>query len=153
MNYTVENESDGVVVCGPLYYKSFNGLIEPLTKKVYRHKDHPEGNLTIKRIATEAYNTGIARGFFKEQDSPYKQLSHAMSELGEAFESMRKGENGLCFELEECNGVQVPFGVASELADVIISVSCLAGMLNIDIEKAVKAKLEYNKVRPCKRVT
>lgn len=153
MNYVVKKDQDGIIINGPLYYKNFKGEFEPVTKKVYKHKDHPEGNLTIRRIATEAYHTGIARGFFKEDDSPYKQLSHTMSELGEAFESMRKGENDLYFELEECNGVKVPFGAASELADTIISVTCLAIMLDIDIEKAIKAKLEYNKVRPLKRTT
>jgi hypothetical protein len=43
-----------------------------------------------------------------------------------------------------------PVGVPSELADIIIRVLDAAAAWNIDIEQAVREKMEYNKGRPYK---
>jgi NTP pyrophosphatase (non-canonical NTP hydrolase) len=40
------------------------------------------------------------------------------------------------------------YGIPSELADIIIRVMDIGGLYGIDIDKAVKEKLQYNESRP-----
>lgn len=41
-----------------------------------------------------------------------------------------------------------PVGVPSELADAVIRIADLCGLYGIDLEKAVKEKLSFNRTRP-----
>jgi len=41
-----------------------------------------------------------------------------------------------------------PEGVASELADTVIRICDLAGMLGLDLGKAIVEKMVYNETRP-----
>lgn len=43
-----------------------------------------------------------------------------------------------------------PEGIPSELADIVIRVSDICGRYGIDLEAAIKEKMEYNKNRPYK---
>jgi NTP pyrophosphatase (non-canonical NTP hydrolase) len=66
------------------------------------------------------------------------------SEVSEALEAWREGSGfGVDFD---ANGK--PVGLASELADVVIRVADMCGYFGIDLERAVLAKLEYNRTRP-----
>ena len=82
-----------------------------------------------------------------------------VSELGEAQEALRHNYftpahiwgkiyapvfTTMIFEQYVKNSVE------DELADVFIRLGDLCGYLNIDIEKHIKAKMEYNKGRPRK---
>jgi NTP pyrophosphatase (non-canonical NTP hydrolase) len=69
------------------------------------------------------------------------------SEVSEALEDYRK--NAMPTQLwKSCTGDKKPSGIPSELADIIIRVMDLCGLYGIDIDKAVKEKLQYNESRP-----
>jgi NTP pyrophosphatase (non-canonical NTP hydrolase) len=78
------------------------------------------------------------------------------SELSEALEDYRAGKkvNELTYEhkrtLNEPNLPPKPCGIPSEMADVIIRVLHFCGKHEIDIEKAVLEKMQYNESRPYK---
>jgi len=84
-----------------------------------------------------------------------------VSELGEALEAHRCGkmcnddififsigwlEEGIFPEIDYENNIKGTF--EEEIADTFIRLADLCGYLKIDIEKHIKAKLEYNKTRP-----
>lgn len=67
------------------------------------------------------------------------------SELSEALEDYR---NGFAAAQIYYGDRQKPCGVPIELADVLIRIGDLCGYFGIDLEQAVKEKLQYNKGRP-----
>jgi NTP pyrophosphatase (non-canonical NTP hydrolase) len=74
-----------------------------------------------------------------------QQIALMHSELSEALECYRDGEMQLTFDDKG-----KPLGYPSELADVIIRIVDQAYELNIDLDKAVTAKMAYNATRPYK---
>lgn len=80
-----------------------------------------------------------------------EKLMLMVSELGEALEFYRNDNEGQGIDKEVIFKQEAPAkpdGLWVELADVIIRVLDLAGAYNIDMEKLVKEKHEYNKTRP-----
>ena len=67
-----------------------------------------------------------------------------VSEVIEAHDEIRNGQD-LNRTLLDHKGK--PLGLPSELADVVIRVADLCGILNIDLETIIKHKLEYNRSR------
>jgi len=73
------------------------------------------------------------------------------SEVSEALEDYRNGAHPSAVMLSSLPaGVfrAKPTGIPSELADIIIRVMDICGLYGIDIDKAVKEKLQYNESRP-----
>lgn len=80
----------------------------------------------------------IIPGDFTDKDEPYRiptKLALIHSEVSEALEAFRKGD-------------KANFG--EELADVLIRLVHLAGMLDIDLASAAMDKVEVNAKRPYK---
>src|ERR1700690_2927271 len=85
------------------------------------------------------------------------------SEVSEAFEDFRSGHEpdelwfldkltGDVFDEQNADPDDLfkPCGIPSELADVLIRVLHFCGKHKINIGKAVREKMEYNKTRPFK---
>lgn len=77
------------------------------------------------------------------------------SEVSEALEDVRNGdmeESSIVTDnpVYDSKGIAIrkPVGFPSELADIVIRVLDLSGMLGIDLEGAMRRKHEYNKSRP-----
>lgn len=67
-----------------------------------------------------------------------------VSEVVEAHDEIRNGQDVNKTILDHKGK---PLGVPSELADVVIRVADLCGVLQIDLEGIIRRKLEYNRSR------
>jgi NTP pyrophosphatase (non-canonical NTP hydrolase) len=73
-----------------------------------------------------------------------------VSELGEALEAHRKNNTYDNIEYPEDITKKLLNCFEIEIADVFIRLSDMCGYLNIDIEKFINIKMDYNKTRPYK---
>ncbi len=98
--------------------------------------------MEIKELCQQAYDNSCQKGFWDRERNildPDMAIAYKMqrimliiTELSEAVEGLRKND---IENFEE------------EIADVFIRLGDLCGGYNIDIEKAIKAKIEKNKNR------
>lgn len=66
------------------------------------------------------------------------------SEISEALECVREHSDIKKVWYEETPTGPKPCGVASELADAVIRIFDISGLYGIDIDAAIKEKMEYN---------
>jgi NTP pyrophosphatase (non-canonical NTP hydrolase) len=89
----------------------------------------------INQLCKEAFETAKSKGWHDEPREMGTLLALIHSEVSEALEADRKGWHD---------------NFTEELADICIRVFDLCGSLNIDLEKAILEKMEYNKGRTYK---
>jgi NTP pyrophosphatase (non-canonical NTP hydrolase) len=117
--------------------------------------------LTIREMQEEAFENSKAHGFHEPLPSFGDLIALIHSELSEALEEYRMGRPNLYFEVSQ-GGINYlsqepvvgavnaskPEGIGPELADAVIRLGDMAGILGIDLEEMVKIKMAYNKTRP-----
>jgi NTP pyrophosphatase (non-canonical NTP hydrolase) len=103
----------------------------------------------ISQLQKEAYKTADDHGFHSTEADRHvpTKLLLTVQELTEAFDEVRDGKD-LTKNSHEADGK--PVGFPSELADVLIRIADLAGIVGIDLEYFVIEKMEYNRSRPFK---
>lgn len=111
--------------------------------------------MDLKDIVKQAYDTEIEKGWQKEgEQRPVPELICLMhSELSEALEEYRNGEepNEIYYVASAKDpNPKKPEGIPIELADVIIRIAGFCGQYGIDLDEAVRIKLEFNKTRPAR---
>lgn len=115
----------------------------------------PAHKLGLSDIVLLATKTATKNGFTESSVGEDIALMH--SELSEALEDFRNGREpnlhlyesgGVTTSAEMAGAHWKPVGVPSELADVIIRIAHFAGKHNIDLDRAVREKLEFNETRP-----
>lgn len=106
----------------------------------------------INKLAKEIHFANVAKGFYDEEREIGTLLMLIVSEVAEAMEADRKNryanlsllpngfDKGLFLE-------NIKDTFEDEIADVFIRILDLCGHMNIDIEKHVELKLQYNKTR------
>ena len=110
---------------------------------------------TLNTMRDAIYEDAVAKGLWESTDYTVKECIEAARQEGEpadqgemmrgwAMETIRREVN----ELEDASADADEY--AEELADVIIASLSVAGKLGIDIDAAVRRKMEINKARPWK---
>lgn len=127
-------------------------------------------NETLNDLRDQCFANSKEKGF---HDGPGKTIGDDIalmhSELSEALEDHRKGEapDVMWYEYKahsphlagtrftssslEVDGKEVlgkPCGIPSEMADVIIRIFDFCGKHGIDIDRAVREKMAFNRTRP-----
>lgn len=101
--------------------------------------------MEISTIIFEAHQNAVSKGFWDNPQSLPESLCLIHSEVSEALEDYRNNKEVNRLDYDK-NGK--PIGIPSELADIIIRVCDLAAFHDIDLEKAISKKMQYNKYRP-----
>lgn len=128
--------------------------------------------MKINETAKEIYETAKAKGWYDKGARPIPELLMLMvSELSEAMEEYRKNMPPLYINLPTPEGVSPveidfpcfesfvfvdvdkktimkPEGIAVEMADCVIRIMDTFAAMGWDLEKIMKAKMEYNNNRP-----
>lgn len=91
--------------------------------------------MKINELCQEAFETAKSKGWHDEPRETGTLLALIHSEVSEALEADRKGDQE---------------NFAEELADVCIRIFDLCGSREIDLEKAIVEKMEKNKGRSYK---
>ena len=110
---------------------------------------------TLNTLRDAIYENAVAHGLWESTDYTVKECIEEARQEGEpadqeemmrgwAMEAIRREVN----ELEYASADAEAY--AEELADVIIASLSVAGKLGIDIDAAVRRKMEINKARPWK---
>ena len=102
-------------------------------------------------LIAESHARSRRKGFYEngERNIP-EMLCLIHSEVSEALEDFRDGKMLTEFSGISSGTMSKPEGFPTELADIIIRVCDLAGYLDIDLEKEIKLKSNYNETRPYK---
>ena len=101
-----------------------------------------EKHISLNTMRDAIYEDAVAHGLWEDEDEiDWYQESHSMieCEVDELYDAIEDRVNGHGDE-----------HFTEELADVIIMSMSVAGKLGIDIDAAVRRKMEINKARPWK---
>jgi NTP pyrophosphatase (non-canonical NTP hydrolase) len=91
--------------------------------------------MDINKFCIEAHKIAKEKGFWEDMRPISELLMLVVTELGEACEADRKGDDA---------------NFREEIADTFIRLGDMCAALNIDIEAEIIKKMDYNKGRPKK---
>ena len=130
-------------------YETHNGARDALSDAVMHVNDAP--TLSLNTLRDAIYQDAVEHGLWEEHDKNCPELSTKLFDLN--FDQVRRLDcasyiDGECEELFDA--IYNTNAYAEELADVIIMSMSVAGKLDIDIDAAIRRKMEINKGRPWK---
>jgi len=91
--------------------------------------------MELKEFCKKAHEIAVEKGFWEDERQVPELLMLIVTELGEACEADRKGDED---------------NFKEEIADTFIRLGDMCAARAIDIEEEIKKKMEYNKTRPKK---
>ena len=131
-------------VCGKEFVPASQHIYKVKTNLVCTVLRNRKGVLTMKinQLANEIHENAKAHGWWDEERSFGEIIALCHSELSEALEAYRNGEE---FEWDN-NGK--PDGIAVEMVDCVIRIFDYLSKEGIDIERILIKKHLYNETRP-----
>jgi NTP pyrophosphatase (non-canonical NTP hydrolase) len=119
--------------------------------------------MTISKLVQEAHDNARRKGFHKKESEIGTLIALIHSELSEALEAHRTGrfinKDVSPMLLRYADGDEYSMSKAAfettvkntfedELADAVIRIADVCGLLGINLEAHIKAKMRYNHGRP-----
>jgi NTP pyrophosphatase (non-canonical NTP hydrolase) len=97
----------------------------------------------IKTLQQQAYTIALARKQYDKPQTPKALLMRVVQELSEAANEIQKGKrmDEVYFEGNK------PCGVPTEIADAVLVLLSISEHHQIDLERAIELKMEFNKGR------
>ena len=112
--------------------------------------------LSLNTLRDAIYQDAVEHGLWEEHDYYYSQMEEVQAQCPEAEIDVAMEEKEHCVRLIEAECYELAGAsedteqYAEELADVIIMSMSVAGKLGIDIDAAIRRKMEINKHRSWK---
>ena len=114
--------------------------------------------LNINDLVKDIHQNAKDHGWWEEERTFGDIISLCHCELSEAVEEFRNGHKadeiyyrgGGYVASQPTEICKKPEGIPIELADVIIRIFDYCGHAGIDIESAIREKIEFNRTRPYK---
>jgi NTP pyrophosphatase (non-canonical NTP hydrolase) len=106
-----------------------------------------ETRTPLNDLAKEIHDTAVEKGWWESERNVGEALMLMVSEVAEALEEWRGGSPINHTYYREHGDRLKPEGVPIELADVIIRVLDFAAAHDIDMDTALKEKMDYNLTR------
>lgn len=103
--------------------------------------------MNIKGLQKAIHEMAVEKGWWEEDRGFAEVVALAHSELSEALEEYRNGNELLYYNLDKPDK---PEGIGIEMADVIIRILDWAESAECDIEEMIRIKFNYNATRPYK---
>ena len=100
--------------------------------------------MDVKDLQLASHAIAVSKGWWEEDRNIGELLALVHSEVSEALEEWRGGEDLAVIRMEG----DKPVGFAVELADTLIRICDLAESAGIDLNAALKIKMAYNATRP-----
>ena len=112
--------------------------------------------MTITELVEAAAANAKDKGWHEPVPSVGESIALMHSELSEALEEARDGKmmTTIYFETDipdrprGTGPLRKPEGVPIELADAVIRIADFCGLHGIDLERAIRLKMAYNRTRP-----
>lgn len=145
---------DGAALAGKLRTRKANAVGHPEVMNAYETAMNDAidaQEITLNNLRDEVYADAIKHGLWEDTDKYADELGENETEktMFAHVEAVKKVffEADEALEAAENSNIK---GMIEELADVIIQALSTAGYLKVDIDAAVRRKIEFNKTRPWK---
>lgn len=105
-----------------------------------RRKSYEETVDAIRRLCEDSHRISSEKGFWDGDQNKAEKIALIHSELSEALEGIREGT-------DRSDKIPEFTPAEEELADAIIRICDMAEGFNLDLARAIMAKMEYNETR------
>ena len=105
--------------------------------------------MKLNKLAEEIFKNAVKKGFWSKKISTKvipEKLALVHSEISEVLEEYRNGHSPTEIYIKEGK----PEGIPIEIADAVIRLLDICAAYDINIENAIKIKMDFNKRRPYK---